>query len=162
MPEADPLIGELRELSTPSGEQGMLAHATLIAPFAHARELTLEREQDLAVVFDGFAPFDITLTAVERFDDIDVVYLKPEPREPFIELIEAVFAREPEYPPYGGAAEHVVPHVTVGYGAKLPAGTEERLGADLPLGSRAERVTLVERGDDLRWRTRTEFPLAAV
>ena len=137
----------------------MPAHVTLIAPFAHARELTDESEAELANVFRSSAPFSVTLTGLGRFENVDVVYLTPEPRKPFIELIEAVFARFPDRPPYGGAAERVVPHVTVGKGSTLPEGTAQRLLEGLPIVARADTATLVERAPDLRWYTRRSFRL---
>ena len=42
-----------------------------------------------------------------------VLYLAPEPAEPFGALTEAFAAAWPEYPPYGGSFTDVVPHLTV-------------------------------------------------
>jgi hypothetical protein len=41
------------------------------------------------------------------------VYLPPEPAEPLLELMQAIWQRWPECPPYQGVLERVVPHVTV-------------------------------------------------
>jgi hypothetical protein len=56
-----------------------------------------------------------SLAAVGRFGD-DVTYLAPRPAQPFVDLIAAVTARWPEYPPYEGIHETVVPHLTLGHG----------------------------------------------
>ena len=47
--------------------------------------------------------FAFQLTAVRRFPN--VVWLEPEPAEPFQRLTRALAAAFPDYPPYGGAHE---------------------------------------------------------
>ena len=42
-----------------------------------------------------------------------MVYLAPEPAAPFVALTEAVGAEFPGFPPYGGAFDEVVPHLTI-------------------------------------------------
>ena len=43
-------------------------------------------------------------------------YLAPDPPEPFSRLTEAIVERWPDYPPYEGIHETVIPHLTVAYG----------------------------------------------
>ena len=42
-----------------------------------------------------------------------LVWLEPEPAEPFAALTAAVAARWPDHPPYGGVFDTVIPHLTV-------------------------------------------------
>ncbi|HEX3455421.1 MAG TPA: 2'-5' RNA ligase family protein [Gaiellaceae bacterium] len=92
------------------------------------------------------------LASVEHFDE-GTVYLAPVPAEPFSALTEAVVGRFPEHPPYGGAFEYAVPHLTVG--------RDVDCGVRLPIRGEARDVVLVERGDDLRWHVRRSFALGS-
>ena len=58
--------------------------------------------------------FDFLLARVERFPG--VLYLAPQPAAPFVALTEALVRAFPQYPPFGGAHEHIVPHLTVAQG----------------------------------------------
>ena len=49
-----------------------------------------------------------------------VVYLAPEPSEPFDRLTEAIDARFPDFPPYAGAFDGVIPHLTITESAAAP------------------------------------------
>ena len=51
------------------------------------------------------------LASVGRWPD--VVYLAPEPDAPFRRLTAALASAFPDYPPYEGAHEEVIPHLTV-------------------------------------------------
>jgi hypothetical protein len=113
-----------------------------------------------AASVNPFAPFDYVLARFERFAG-DVLYLAPEPPDPFAALVGALSSEFPDYPPYGGIHDDVVPHVTV-----ADNGDQELFGAiaaeletRLPLACRAEVATIVERGADLQWRPRAGYPL---
>jgi 2'-5' RNA ligase superfamily len=77
----------------------------------------------------------------------DVLWLDPNPAEPFRRLTEAVGVEFPECPPYGGAFDEVVPHLTVAERrfvdlARLK-GVERDVLAGLPLVAPIERVLLI-------------------
>ena len=59
--------------------------------------------------------------------------MEPEPREPFVELTQAVWRRWPGHPPYGGAHREIVPHLTLAVGAEDAArrGLEVHAGQGL-------------------------------
>jgi hypothetical protein len=90
-----------------------------------------------------------------------VLYLAPEPAQPFVDLIQALVTAFPNHPPYDGAHETIVPHATVA--VSDDEAFLARLAADLvpglPVGCRADSATLVERGVDLQWRRRSELTL---
>ena len=102
-----------------------------------------------------FQPFEVTFARLERWPEI--LWLAPEPAEPFIAMTEAMLKRFPEYPPYGGLHEHVVPHLAVAE-AQLDE-TEARVAPLLPLRSRAETVVLYEHIEAARWREVETFRL---
>src|SRR5262249_30087094 len=105
-------------------------------------------------VIAPFPAFDLELDRVGRFDD-GPVWLHPEPSEPFAALTEAVWRRFPDYPPYEGAHDVVVPHLTVSY---VPI----ELDIELPIRARAREVSLIEEAADGRWSVRRTFPLHGV
>ena len=68
----------------------------------------------------------------------------PEPAEPFIALTEAIAARWPDYPPYDGAFDEVIPHLTIveSRGPRRSTGSPPR-HAGLPfIGRGRERLEL--------------------
>ena len=81
------------------------------------------------------------------------MWLHPEPSEPFAALTAAVWRRWPAYPPYEGAHEVVIPHLTV---------SEDPIEVDIPLPIKASAraVTLIEEAADGRWAVRRVFPLS--
>ena len=135
-PEAEPLIGELSRAHTPAGRDAMWPHVTLLVPFVPAKLIDEE---------DG------------------VLYLAPEPAERFVDVIQALIAAFPDYPPYDGAHDTIVPHATAAVSEDM--GFLSRIGAalepQLPVQCRADAATMVERGSDLRWSLRREYPLGA-
>jgi hypothetical protein len=151
VPEAEPVVGKLRLTHDWSAARGVPAHVTVLFPFIDSRAID---EDELRVFFESQPPFDFTLDRVERFDD-GVVWLHPEPSQPFERLTSAVWRRWPEYPPYEGAHETVIPHLTV---SETPVDVE----LDAPIPSRATEVTLIEEHADKRWTTRRVFPLSGV
>jgi 2'-5' RNA ligase len=133
-------------------EPGMPAHITLIYPFLPGRTIGEEVELELAALVRAVPRFDFALSSVGRFPG--VVYLAPEPVGPFVELTEAFAVRWPERPPYGGAYEQIVPHLTVANFDVAYPGLSERL----PVPARAEEVWLMVR-IAARWVRRARFPL---
>jgi hypothetical protein len=78
--------------------------------------------------------------------------------------IEALTAEFPDYPPYEGIHDDVVPHVTVAESQdrELLDRIRSELEPRLPIDCRAAATTLVERGSDLRWRPRMSYPLGSL
>lgn len=157
VPEAETLVGELRRSLTPSGAEGMEAHITVLAPFRHASAIDFATRDLLADLFKTIERFDFALTSIDRFED-GTVYLAPTPTDPFLGLIKAVTARFPDCPPYGGAFETPVPHLTIAGDAAVVADEVVRL--PLPIDAVARAVALVERGADLHWHESASFELA--
>jgi 2'-5' RNA ligase len=159
-PEAEPLIGAVYRVHSGAGADGMTPHVTLLVPFVPSGELGRDVDARLRAVFGSFRPFDYALTRLERFAG-HILYLAPEPSTPFAELTHALWSEFPDYPPYEGIHDDVVPHVTVADSddEALLARIGAAVDPQLPLVCRAEAATIVERGADLRWRPRVAFPL---
>ena len=156
LPELELLIGGWRRLYTGDGARGMPPHVTLIFPFADSADLG-DRLAPLGKVLAAAAPFEVTLAETARFPGLS--YLRPKPHEPFVAMTEALVAAFPEFPPYGGKFEEIVPHVTVAEADEsVLAGAERDLVPKLPVKARVERVWLVE-NTPAGWRRHTAFPL---
>ena len=77
--------------------------------------------------------------------------------------MQALFARFPDWPPYGGIHPDVVPHATLGEdvdAARVKADVERRLEAHLPRQYSVDEATLLEEFAPERWRERERFPLS--
>jgi 2'-5' RNA ligase len=109
----------------------------------------------IAEVLAPSAPFDVTFARLDRFPG--VLWLAPEPAEPFVAMTEAMVARFPDYPPYGGTYSTIVPHLTVA-AAQLDE-TAALVQPLLPLGSRVESVVLYRSADGAHWHEHATFDL---
>jgi len=110
--DAGPLIQELRLRYDPSARAGVPPHVTLMFPFLPPNELSQGKVDALAALLGGEDHFEFSLTGVREFEQ-GVVYLAPEPAEPFIQLTRKIgdlFALLPFGGEFGDTA---VPHLTV-------------------------------------------------
>jgi 2'-5' RNA ligase len=161
VPEAAALVDPWRERTCADKPSiGIPAHVTILFPFVPAARLDAAVIATLAEVVAETPAFDFTLARTERFPD--TLYLAPEPPQPFVRLTEAIHARFPEYPPYEGSFDTVVPHLTVAHGnTALMDEAERDVATGLPIAARADEVVLLEEieGDWGRWDVRERFPL---
>ena len=99
----------------------------------------------------------MSFTRVGRFPT--VVYLAPEPDTPFARLTAEIAARYPDHPPYGGAFEEVVPHLTVAESATAPLDQIALAAADhLPIRHRVTMLEVLVEGVEGRWHGRWRLP----
>ena len=149
MPEAEPAVGSIRATHDSSAARGVPAHITILAPFLPPDEID---EAPLRELFARFSSFDFVLDGVEQFDD-GHVWLRPTPLWRFADLTAAVWERWPERPPYEGAVDVVIPHLTI-------SETPLDVNVSLPIAARAHEVVLIEEDESSgMWTTRTRFPL---
>jgi 2'-5' RNA ligase len=155
-PELESLIGAWRRRHTGDGSRGLPPHVTLIFPFADSSEVD-DLLEPLGRVLAAFAPFETVLRETARFPGL--LYLRPEPGEAFVTIVEAVVHALPDFPPYAGEFDEIIPHVTVAQGDdEVLAAAERELETQLPVNSRVERAWLVE-DTPSGWRRHTAFPL---
>jgi 2'-5' RNA ligase len=129
-------------------DRSLVAHITLLAPFHADADIDDALLAQLTGFFADLTPFDFTLTEVCEFPS-GITYLAPEPASTFRRLTGELHREFPEFPPYGGAFDEIVPHLTV----PLPPGeTTSELRAAvrslLPLHSYAVEALLVHVEDD--------------
>jgi 2'-5' RNA ligase len=163
VPEAEASVKPFRDRHDPSAAAGMPAHITLLYPFKppdEVDEIVLDR---LRQYFARFAPIQFALSAIRRFP-VEVLYLAPEPDEPFRQLTLAIWNRYPETPPYGGKWPDIVPHLSVAWlvdEQKLDAVADEFVEASrasLPIRATASEVALMDNRSG-RWQVRARFSL---
>ena len=158
VPEAEPLVHEWR-LRYDNAELGIPAHVTLIFPFVPAKEIGEELVDALRELFAAEPAFSFTLARVARFSD--VAWLAPDPSDPFRRLTDLIFSRYPDYPPYEGIHEEVLPHLTVAMGdTALQDEVEAALTPHLPIAAHAGEVTLLVEDESGQWSESERFPLA--
>jgi hypothetical protein len=102
-----------------------------------------------------FSSFEVGFRRLDRFPG--TLWLAPEPSTPFREMTNALVARYPGHPPYGGTFAHVIPHLTV---AQAELDDAAAAIADwLPLRARAESAVLFEQVQREHWREVATFDL---
>jgi 2'-5' RNA ligase superfamily len=128
---------------------GIPPHVTILFP----------SPPDIGDALDGVAAFDVEFREARRFA-VGVVWLAPEPSEPFVELTKRVWGRFPDWPPYGGEfLPDVTPHLTVAWGAMLDE-AESAVRERLPLRARAREAVLFRREAPERWVVQSTFAFA--
>ena len=157
MPDLGPALSAVRRGHDPSARRGMPAHVTLLFPFLPVEDLDAGVEDALARVVGSRPAFPFRLAGVGRFPA--VLYLAPEPAAPFVDLVQALVAEWPLYPPYGGRFRDVVPHVTLAQG-RVPDRLVRLVERELPVLGRASHVDLMVEDRRRRWHLRRSFDLA--
>jgi hypothetical protein len=159
VPEAEPLVGSWRLRLDRSAPWGVPAHVTLLYPFVAPEEIGAAVLERLRVLFASVEPFAFSLLEARRFDDT-VLYLAPVPDAAFRRLTDLLVDAFPDCPPYGGAYDEVIPHLTVA--EEAPPGdlaeAEAAMRAGLPLAAVATNATLmVGRQEDQSWSVIARF-----
>ncbi len=162
LPEA---LERLRLAGDPMAQLGVPAHVTLLFPFVPAAEVDDDIVGDVGRIMAAQPTFEVELTMTRRFPSSDpsvdaVLWLAPEPAEPFIRLTDALAAAYPAYPPYGGAHDVVIPHLTIA--TEDPAHFDELesvIEAHLPVQRAALEAALLVEDADGRWSTARSFGL---
>jgi 2'-5' RNA ligase len=111
VPEAEPHVSHYREQHDSSARLGVPAHVTVLYPFMSPELIAAPVLEQVRTAISHAGEFDFRLTKVGRFPG--VVYLTPEPGEPFVSMTRAIVHAFPDYPPYRGQHTGVVPHLTV-------------------------------------------------
>jgi 2'-5' RNA ligase len=158
VPEAEPLVGDWRAKHDWSAQRGVPAHITVLYPFVPTEKVDERLHADLRELFARHQAFPFSLPRVARFPE--VAWLAPDPSEPFTGLISAVASRFPDYPPYEGMHEEVIPHLTVAEGAvDLQDAVDAALAPSLPLEARASAVSLFLEDETGWWSRGERYPL---
>ena len=161
VPAAEALVSELRNEHDPSAAAGVPAHVTVMVPFLTPKELDTEALAELQALIVAVPAFSFELTGVGWFGRT-VLYLVPEPKEPFVALTEGI-AEAFGTAPYSGEYDDIVPHLTVAHasdGVEL-ASVADRLRPGLPVDCWAQEVWLME-SEALVWLRRERMVLGGL
>lgn len=161
VPEAEEAVASHRSHFDDAAAWGIPAHVTVLFPFMPPADVDAHVSGALAAAISSVPRFGVTFESTGWFGD-NVLWLAPTPAAGFEALIEAVADAFPDYPPFGGRHEKVIPHLTVGHDAARSdlREAEERVLPFLPIHSHIAAVSLWC-GADVPggWRCVTDFPL---
>lgn len=158
VPDAESVVERYRHEYDPVALAGVPAHITLIVPWLPPEEIGPADLAELADVLSTTTAFDFNLSRVSWFGRA-VLWLAPDPGEPFIKLT-TMLADRFGTPPYDDEFDQVVPHLTVGHasdGVELDS-VAVTITAALPIACRAEEVWVMV-GDGRAWTTRERVRL---
>jgi 2'-5' RNA ligase len=163
VPGAEPVVADHRRAYDESASWGVPAHVTVLFPFADPAGLDDGVHARLTRAVTGVRGFMATFASTAWFGDT-VLWLAPEPAEPFRSLLSSVATAFPEHPPYAGAHDEVVPHLTVGQDAPVETlrAVERQVRRGLPLRSRVSEVEVIAGRPEVggAWAVVGRFPLA--
>lgn len=163
VPAADAVVGLYRQELDHSAAWGVPAHVTVLYPFLPPAWITSAVLGDLKAAVAEHDAFECVFSRVAWFGE-DVLWLAPDPAEPFRALTHRVWRAFPECPPYGGEHPDVVPHLTIGSTRRADVAALRKAAAEvegaLPIRAAVDRARLIAgntRPDS--WRTVAEFVL---
>lgn len=156
--EAEPVVGEWRRRHTYDAPLGMPAHVTVLYPFVPSERLG-EAEQRVGELVAATPAFELVFSRTARWPEL--LYLEPDPAEPFVALTRALAAEWPEHPPYEGVHDTVIPHLTVAESEDqaLLDRIAVQVEPQLPITLYVREVCLFVEDDNGRWREHTRLPL---
>lgn len=156
-----PAVARLRRRFDLAASIGARPHVTILFPFVPEPALTPAVRRELQAVAATVEPFDVRFASTRQFDS--VLWLEPDPSEPFQRLTAAATRRWPDWPPYGGLFDTVIPHLTVVESETAPlADLEPLVRAALPFTSRATHLETWFLDSAGRWRPRWRIALGGV
>lgn len=160
--EIDDLVAPFRLEHDPSAAAGIPAHVTVLYPFKAPRYITAETIEALHKLFMNVPPFEVSFAEVGHLPG--VLYLVPEPDEPFRRMTEAVSARFPETPPYAGQFSDIIPHLTIAQTddanrlQQITTAFIQAAEGALPVHAGVRQVVLLDNETHI-WRVRHRFML---
>ena len=136
---------------------GVGPHVTVLFPFLPCGDLGPPARAELAAIARAVPGFEVRFERVRRFPEL--VWVEPEPADPFAALTASVVRRWPDHPPYGGAFDTVIPHLTLVESDVADLETIEELARQsTPFSRRAQRLELWCQDGAGRWRVRWRMP----
>ncbi len=163
LPELDVVLDEYRRELDPCRRWGMPAHLTVLYPFVPPTDLDQSILSTLRTVATKVRPFEGEFDDFGWFAD-PVVWLGTSQRSLFGSLIREMMNAFPECPPYGGAFDEIIPHVTIGESneADLLRAAIDAIRPQLPLKSMVTSLSLMEGSTAAgSWRVLERVPLGS-
>lgn len=119
-------LEEIRQQYDPVGCT-IPAHITVSFPFGDHPDVPRVSPQLLSLA-QQFEPFTVAFHQLSQFDQGDqaIVILKLRRSRRLMQLFQRVWTEFPQYPPYQGQHQAVIPHITI---ARLPASSLKMFGS---------------------------------
>ena len=158
VPEAEPIVGQWRNRYDRSAAAGVHAHITVLFPFLNIDQIDIAVIGELTQTFAPHREFTAEFRRTARWPSM--LYLPPEPADPFNRLTQDVVTCWPDHPPYGGKHLDTSPHLTVAiHQPDLALDQVDRdLSEHLPFSTAVASVDLVV-FDGQAWHRRHSFEL---
>lgn len=161
VPEAEPLVGDLRARLDPAAQRGLGAHITLVYPFVDSDAIDAGTIERLRAVARACDPPSFRLDSVRTFPS--TVWLRPAPGEAIVALAASLEAAFPERPRDDRAFPDYVPHLSVARNVRgdrpvIVTTLEDRLHASGPIHCTCRDVHVMERAARA-WRGLLSIPL---
>ncbi|HET7812294.1 MAG TPA: 2'-5' RNA ligase family protein [Steroidobacteraceae bacterium] len=163
VPEAERYIARYRQRFDPSARRNVPAHVTVLYPFMAPGEIDDEVLEGLARIARAVPCFEYRLAETRRFPVS--LYLAPQPDASFAALTAAVHRAYPDFPPFGGKFDTVVPHVTVAHAddpqlCEIEVELRIAIAAGGAVKARCHEMVLIENSSG-RWEEMRRFALGA-
>lgn len=163
VPEVERYIAHYRQRFDPSARRNVPAHVTVLYPFMAPDEIDDEVLESLARIARAVPCFEYRLAETRRFPVS--LYLAPQPDASFAALTEAVQRAYPEFPPFAGKFDTVVPHVTVAHAddaqlCEIEVELRIAMASGGPVKARCHEMVLIENSSG-RWEEMRRFALGA-
>jgi len=159
VPAAISIVGKWREKYDPVALHGVPPHITVIFPFKNPDLINDKIINLIRKFFSKVKQFQLSLVRINTFPG--VVYLEPEPKEKFIDLIKGIVNIFPENPPFEGKFEKIIPHLTIGNKLQNLEQAKTEIYQDiiskLPIKALATEASLMESKDG-EWSVKEKFP----
>lgn len=161
--DPDPAFERLRRTHDPHAALGVPAHVTCVVPFVPPPLIDDDVIDTLRGITARVDAFTVEMADADEFPG--VVWLRPQPDEPFRALTRAIVSAFPDHPPYEGAYDDPQPHLTVGMGlsqeeaARLRARVDAEVTPALPFPAHVAALSLLTLGHSGAWHEAMRFPL---
>lgn len=144
IPEAEEAVALHRAQFDEPASFGIPAHVTVLFPFMPAPDVDAQVIETLAAAISTIPRFNVAFETTGWFGT-NVLWLAPKPAAVFGALTRVVADAFPDYPPFGGRHEVVVPHLTVGNAVAAGSELQEaemRVLSYLPIRAHITEVAL--------------------
>ena len=158
VPETTDLLLPYRLRFDPAASAGVVEHITLLYPFLPPTQIDGAVLARLQAFFSGVHAFSFTFRSTGWFEQ-GVLYLAPDPPDPFIALTNRLSSAF-DVQPFEGRFPTVVPHLTIAQhgDTDVLAHVATEITGHLPLRVRAEEAWLMLGHNDLGWTLHHRFP----
>lgn len=142
-PQAEGAVALQRRRYDRAAQFGVPAHVTVTYPFKPPMDLTNRDQATLEDLFSACGAFTVTANRTDWFDD-RVVFVALDDNSRVRSLTGAVTTDFPDFPPYRGVYDEVVPHLTIGHDQPLNVlqDAERDVQTRLPIVQEVDHIEL--------------------